>query len=84
MTNVEKRVSDLEASAGGNDGCERCGDTTIVMVNRQVYSVSKRGNKFPHAAAVAFVAEEEPGRVCPACGTLRREVANIGRAIRSR
>jgi hypothetical protein len=80
MANIEKRISDLEAATGGTgrDGCARCGGTLITRVNGKIHSVSKHGHRFPHAAAVAFAAEEEPEKRCPLCGTVRRALSRIG------
>jgi hypothetical protein len=79
MASIDRRISDLEAATGRSDGCERCGDTVVVrMGGGQVYSVSRRGQQFPPAAAVAFVAEEEPDGRCPVCGTLRRHIGKVG------
>jgi ribosomal protein L37AE/L43A len=79
MASVERRISDLEAATGGADGCERCGDTIVVRLGGgEVYSVSKRGHQLPHAAAVAFVAEEGPHRICPVCSTHRVERIRAG------
>ena len=60
------------------------GDTTVVRFGGGEVEVSKRGQKFPPAAAVAFVAEEQPGDRCPVCGTVRRLVAKIGGPIPSK
>jgi hypothetical protein len=85
VTSLERRVRRLEeATGGGSDGCERCAGTTVAIINGKVDSVTKRGHKFPHATAVAFVAEEGPGRVCPVCGTHRRQVASVGGPVPSR
>ena len=79
MGSLERRIRELEAATGGSgEGCERCGDTTVVRMGDGVYSVSKRGQKFPPAAALAFVREEEPDNGCPVCGTLRRTLFKVG------
>jgi hypothetical protein len=81
---LERRIRKLEAATGGGgDGCERCGDTTVVRLGGETI-VSRRGQEFPHAEAAAFVAEEQPGDRCPRCGTVRRLVAKGGGPITPR
>ena len=85
MGSLERRIRKLEAATGGgSDGCERCAGTTVTIINGKVHSVSKRGHKFPHAAAVAFVVEEQPDNRCPVCGTRRVKRFQVGGPIPSR
>ncbi len=79
MGSLAQRIRKLEAATGGgSDGCERCAGTTVTITNGKVHSVTKRGHRFPHAAAVAFVAEEGPNRICPVCGTHRVDLVRSG------
>ena len=72
MGSLERRISDLEAAAGGAGECPRCSGTVITTVNGAIHAVTKYGHPFPQGAAEAFAAEEEPEGRCPLCGTLRR------------
>jgi hypothetical protein len=70
--NLERRIRRLEAATGGgSDGCERCAGTMTMIISGETDSVTRHGHKLPNAAAVAFIAEEGPNRICPVCGKRR-------------
>jgi len=71
-TSLQRRVEALEQADGGNR-CPRCSGTTVVLVNGNLWSVTKEGQKLTPEEAEAFAGEEEDGR-CPVCGQGRQEI----------
>jgi hypothetical protein len=76
-TSLETRVTRLEEATDGGEECPRCSGTTVIYVNGELSSVSKKGRIFTPEEAEAFVAEEEDGR-CPICGTERGPEITVG------
>jgi hypothetical protein len=78
---LEKRISDLEAAAGGRGTgeCERCRATLIIRIAGEATSVTKHGRKWLEGLeAKAYAAQEEPSRRCPLCGAVRKSMGKVG------
>jgi Zn finger protein HypA/HybF involved in hydrogenase expression len=72
-TSLETRVHRLEDAAGSGGECPRCAGTTVIIVNNNVESVNRDGQKLGPEEAREFADEERDGR-CPLCGQKRQEI----------